>query len=136
MRARPNDFGNATIVAFHLRSWESPLVSLSEVLADWFEAQGNPRRLQNFDNNRCAKPYKFVKLETDWQKLEPCIDYGMQRGVLPEFTKAVTLSIDTQLDHFYYSFAAHGVEPFRINKIEHGVVRTFEDVLVLLQNVF
>ncbi len=136
LRARPNDFGNATIVAFHLRSWESPLVSLSEVLADWFEAQGNPRRLQNFDNNRCAKPYKFVKLETDWQKLEPCIDYGMQRGVLPEFTKAVTLSIDTQLDHFYYSFAAHGVEPFRINKIEHGVVRTFEDVLVLLQKRF
>lgn len=136
LKAKPNDFGNATVVAFHLRSWESPLVSLSEVLADWFEAQGNPRRLQNFDNNRCAKPYKFVKLEAEWQKLQECIDYDMPRGFLPEFTKAVTLSVDTQLDHFYYSFAAHGVEPFRVSKIEHGIVRSFEDILLLLQKRF
>lgn len=136
LKAKPNDFGNATVVAFHLRSWESPLVSLSEVLADWFEAQGNPRRLQNFDNNRCAKPYKFVRLEAEWQKLLPCIDTDLPRGILPDFTKAVTLSIDTQLDHFYYSFAAHGADPFRVSKIEHGIVRSFDDILLLLQKRF
>lgn len=136
LKVKQNDFGNASIVAFHLRSWESPLVSLSDVLADWFEAQGNSRKLQNFDNNRCAKPYKFIKLETEWQKLQPCIDDSLPHGILPNFTQAVTLSIDTQLDHFYYSFAAHGVDPFRINKIEHGIIRNFEEILLLLQKRF
>ena len=53
---------DATVLAFHIRQWESPLVSLSDILARWWESQGNPRALQLWDNNVCAQPYRFIQL--------------------------------------------------------------------------
>jgi len=126
--ARPEDRADASVVAFHFRSWESPLVSLSDVLADWFEAQGNPRLLQLFDNNRCAKPYKFVQLQTDWESLrKSCLDY-MPQGVVPDWACAITCAVDMQMDHFFWSMAAHGLSPARIHIIDYGRVATWNEL--------
>lgn len=121
-RRKANDFGDASIVAYHFRSWESPLVSLSSVLAEWFEAQGKPRLLQQFDNNRCAKPYRFVQLETDWEALREYRLDDFDQGVVPEWAVALTVAVDMQQDHFYYSMAAHGILPERIHILDYGKV--------------
>lgn len=124
----PDDYHGATIVAYHFRSWESPLVSMSDVLADWFEAQGNPRLLQLFDNNRCAKPYRFVQVEMDHQRLARRINAELPQGIVPDWALAVTCAIDVQLDHFYWSVAAHGLSPTRLHILDYGRVERWEEV--------
>lgn len=117
----------AAVVAVHMRQWESPLVSLSDVLAQWFEAQGNPRKLQRFDNNVCAKPYKFVQLKQSETELERCISEHLPVSVVPDWAKCLTLAADMQKDYFKYSICAHGL-PRSEHVIDYGVVRTFEEL--------
>lgn len=125
------DMEDATILAFHLRQWESPLVSLSEVLAKWFEARKDPRRMQLYDNNVCAKPYKFVQLETDDEALARRIDPDLPPGMVPDWAVALTFSADMQMDHFFYSVAAHGLGPSgpeRLHILDYGRVASFADL--------
>lgn len=118
----------ATVVAFHFRSWESTLVSLSDVLAKWFEAQGNPRLMQAWDNNECAKPYTFVSVASDEQKLAECIDQALPQGIAPEWSVALTFSADMQKDYFLWSVCAHGIAPERMHIIDYGRVQTWEEL--------
>lgn len=118
---------DATVLAFHLRQWESPQVSLSEVLATWWESQGNPHAMQGWDNNVCAKPYTFVRVETDAESLRKrIVDVG--EGMAPGWTRALTLSCDMQMDSFYYSVAAHGLAPERLHIVTYGQVASFSDL--------
>ncbi|SHJ74961.1 terminase gpA endonuclease subunit [Halodesulfovibrio aestuarii] len=121
----------AVVVAVHMRAWESPLVSLSDVLCQWFEAQGNPRKLQRFDNNVCAKPYKFVQLKQSESELARCISEHLPVGVVPDWAKCLTFAADMQKDHFKYSVCAHGL-PRAEHIVDYGVVRTFEELQDLI----
>lgn len=125
----------ATVLAYHIRQWESPLVSLSDILARWWEVQGNPRALQLWDNNVCAQPYKFVQLETDYDALKKRILPDLPANVLPDWPGvALTLSIDMQMDYFVYSIAAHWVEPKRLHIVDYGMVRSFAELEQLAFN--
>ena len=125
---KDNDYGNANIIAYHFRSWESPLVSLSDVLADWFEAQGSPRLLQLFDNNRCAKPYRFVEIEADWKELRRFKSEYLGQGEVPDWAVALTVAADMQMDYFEWSVAAHGLSPHRLHILDYGTVRSWQDL--------
>lgn len=118
----------ATVVAFHFRAWESTFVKLSTVLSKWFAAQGSPRDKQAFDNNECAKPYKFVEVETSERKLAECINPLLPQGVAPEWTLALTLSVDMQKDYFLWSVAAHGTGPERMHIVDYGRCQTWEEL--------
>lgn len=122
------DLDAATIVAFHFRSWESTLVKLSDVLAKWFEAQGNPRLLQAWDNNECAKPYKFVSIESDEERLATCIDDTHDQGVVPHWALCLTFSADMQKDYFAWSVCAHGLAPERMHIVDYGRVQTWDEL--------
>lgn len=119
---------DATVLAFHLRQWESPQMGLSEILAKWWESQGNPRAMQQWDNNVCAKPYKFTQLETDADTLAASIDHAAAHAIPPAWTVALTFSADMQMDHFYWSVAAHGLSPERLHVVDYGRVERFEDL--------
>lgn len=131
---KPDDYGEASIIAFHSRAWESTMTSLSDVLADWFEAQGNPRRLQLFDNNRCAKPYRFVQVEQDWEELRALVADGQEgrvfldQGVVPDWALTLTIAADMQMDHFFWSVAAHGLWPERLHIVDYGRVADWPDL--------
>lgn len=132
MASLTGDMEEATILAYHIRQWESPLVSLSDVLAKWFEAQNNPRALQLWDNNICAKPYKFVQLETDHSLLARHIRQDLAPGVAPGWTVALTFAADMQMDHFFWSVAAHGLSPSRLHIVDYGRVDRFDELEQLL----
>ena len=120
---------DATVLAFHIRQWESPLVSLSDILARWWESQGNPRALQLWDNNVCAQPYRFIQLETDHDALKKRVVPDLPANALPDWPGvALTLSIDMQMDYFVYSVAAHWVEPRRLHVVDYGMVKSFTDL--------
>ncbi|MFI3270587.1 MAG: terminase gpA endonuclease subunit [Pseudomonadota bacterium] len=122
----------ATIVAFHFRSWESTLVSLSDVLAKWFEAQGNPRLMQAWDNNECAKPYTFVSIEADEQKLQRFINDELPQGIVPDWAIALTFSADMQKDYFLWSVCAHGLGPERMHIVDYGRVQTWDELSTVI----
>lgn len=122
------DMVDATVLAFHLRQWESPQIGLSDILARWWESQGNPRAMQLWDNNVCAKPYNFVHLATDEEQIAHFIDDSIPQGVAPTWTLALTFSADMQKDYFVWSVAAHGLSPERLHIVDYGTVERFEDL--------
>ena len=121
----------AKTVAFHLRAWESTLVSLSKVLAERIQAQKDPRRMQTYVNNVQAQPYKFVTMESDAERLARHIDPNLPQGLIPDWAIALTLAVDMQRNHFWFSVAAHGLEPERIHILDYGRVQSFEEVEAL-----
>lgn len=122
------DLDTANVVAFHFRSWESTLVKLSNVLAKWWEAQGNPRALQIWDNNECAKPYRYVSVETNEEQLAKRIDPYLAQGMVPDWAQALTFSADMQKDHFYWSVCAHAMGPDRAHIVDYGRVQSWEEL--------
>ena len=127
-----SDLDAVTGVALQTRSWESPLVSLSTVLAKWFTAQGNPKLMMLWDNNECVKPYRFVELETSEQKLKDSINPMLPQGVIPEWALAITFSSDMQKDYFKWSVAAHGIGPDRLHILDYGRTQTWDELKELV----
>ncbi|EGJ50238.1 terminase gpA endonuclease subunit [Desulfocurvibacter africanus] len=121
---RPVD--RPTCVGFRLRSWELPFVSLSKVMADWFGAQGDPRKMQLWDNNHAAKPYKAVVQETNEDRIKRLVSPDVEQLTAPAWTVALTLSTDMQMRDLRYSVAAHGVNPDRLAIIDYGTAPDFE----------
>lgn len=130
--AKHGDIEHGIIFAFHMRSWEVVGRSMSEVLATWFEAQGDPRRLQKFDNNECAKPYKFVEMDTNEEAIAVYISPRIPHRQPPEWTIALTCAVDMQKDHFRFSICAHGLAPRREVIIDYGEVGQFADLTRLI----
>lgn len=95
------------IVGFRLRSWESPFVSLSEVMRDWFAAQDDPNKLRNFDNNHRSVPHRTIVTTTTEEQLLRLVRPDRPRGAVPEQAKALTLAVDMQKRDFWYSVWAH-----------------------------
>lgn len=93
-------------VAFTIRSWETTACSLSVVLADFFEARGDPVKLQNFDNNHACIPYRTVVKEATESDLRRLILPGHQRQVCPAEAVALTAGIDMQKRGFWFTVMA------------------------------
>lgn len=110
---------------------QSTLVSLSKVLAERIQAQKDPRRMQTYVNNVQAQPYKFVTMESDAERLARHIDPNLPQGLIPDWAIALTLAVDMQRNHFWFSVAAHGLEPERIHILDYGRVQSFEEVEAL-----
>ncbi len=121
----------------HLPSWNSPWVSLSTVMSEWFEAQGNPEKMKAWWNGFAAQPMNTVVTETDEDQLRKFMVPEMPPLVVPDRACAVTISVDMQKDHFYYSTAAHGFNPgteFEREDwiIDQGKVSDFKDLQELI----
>ena len=114
------------VVGFRLRAMEFPRVSLSTILAEWFEAQGDPDKLRNFDNNRLSKEHKAIVQETTEEQLLKLVDTSVQPLVVPARALAVTLAVDTQKQGFYYSIWAHGLDPVEDWVIDYGTLPGME----------
>lgn len=120
------------VVGFRLRSWELPLVSLSKVMADWFAAQGDPRKMQLWDNAHASKPYKHVTIEASEERIAALINDEREQLTAPAWTVALTLSADMQKDYFRYSVMAHGLDPDRECIIDYGSAPDFESLRKLV----
>lgn len=91
------------IVGVHLPSWLSPQISLSAVLADWFEAHqsGTVEARIRFDNNHKAMPGNVIALETDEDRVRAMITDRPPNEV-PAEAWALTCGIDVQMVGFYF----------------------------------
>ena len=96
-------------IGFHLRSWISPFVSLSEPAAAFLWGLRDKTKLKDFQNAHAAEPWKvYAKARQEDRILALCDD--RPRGVVPGggMVAALTAGVDTQDNGFYYEIRAWG----------------------------
>ncbi|MBI9112269.1 terminase gpA endonuclease subunit [Maridesulfovibrio ferrireducens] len=124
---------NPTIVGFHLPSWMCKSMSLSKVMADYFKKRREGQEgMLWFDNSHRAIPYESTVILADEDMLKKFIRLDLQSQTVPKEAAAITLAIDTQKDHFWYSACAHAVEPRQEWIFDYGKIGSFEEVEQLL----
>lgn len=83
--------------------------SISVSASECVTGEKDPRRMQTYVNNVQAQPYKFVTMESDAERLARHIDPNLPQGLIPDWAIALTLAVDMQRNHFWFSVAAHGL---------------------------
>lgn len=99
-------------IGFHLPSWLSHFVGLSEVMAAWFRGQINTNDLKDFQNSHAAEPWKFYAHERAEDKILALRD-DRPRGIVPGggWVSCLTAGVDTQDNGFWYEIRAWGWGP-------------------------
>ena len=124
-------------VGFHLPGWNSTFVSLSDVAADFLEADksaqvGDKGPLMHFYNSRRAEPYTDVQVERKEDSILALRD-DRPRGLVPADVSCLTAAVDTQKNGFFYEIRAWGwgsdLESWQVRE---GYVGTFEALYKIL----
>lgn len=124
-------------VYVHFPSWLSPFVSLSSVVADWLEAQGDEEKLRKWYNRHGAISYKYNQNigTTSEETILKFRDEDLPRNVVPADTARLCILADTQQSSFYYEIWSYGYAPqIKMHMVAHGIVEQFEDLEGLLQS--
>ena len=119
-------------VGFHLPSWYSPFVSLSDVAAAFLKGLQDPAKMMAFDTQHKAVPYKPVMATTDEGNLLKH-KTEIPPGVVPKDAVALTCGIDMQLLNFYYVVRAWDKD-LTSWLIQYGTLSTWDDVENLVFN--
>jgi len=105
---------NPSRVAFHLPSWISPFVSLSETAAAFLDCFGENKAIdrnkhKDFCNNHKAEPYFSYQSERQEDHILALRD-DRPRGVVPggDLVVGMTAAVDTQDNGFWYEIRAYG----------------------------
>ncbi len=96
-------------VGFHIPSWLSFFVSLSEVAASFLKSKGDRIALRDFWNNYMAEPWVDYQIERSEDRILALRDDRPQ-GVVPGHGRVagITAGVDTQDDGFWYEIRAWG----------------------------
>lgn len=97
------------VVGFHLQSWVSPFVSMSEVAAAFLWGLKDKTKLKDFQNGHAAEPWKVYEKVREENRILALSD-DRPRGAVPMGGKvaALTAGVDTQDNGFYYEIRAWG----------------------------
>jgi len=96
-------------IGFHLPSWNSPFVGLSEVMAAWFKGQTDKTALKDFFNRYAAEPWVIREKE---RKEDAILALREPRpmGRVPGdgLVSCLTFGADTQDNGFWFKIVANG----------------------------
>lgn len=118
--------GRPAKVAFHLNSIYSPWLTFGDVAAKFIVSKDEPALLMNFINSWLAEPWedKSSRLKSD-VVMAKALPYD--KGRMPAAAQLLTVGVDVQLDHFYYSVRAWG--PHMTSwLVDWGKVYTWPDI--------
>lgn len=124
----------ATKIGFHLPSWLSSFVMISDVVAERLEADelaklGDDAKLHHWTNNRAAMPYKRAVTGQIEEAHVLKFRSDLPRNLVPPDTARLALHVDTQQASFYYKVFAYGYAPeVKPHMIRHGIVPNFSDL--------
>ena len=133
-RGEKKSKGRARKVAFHLNSIYSPWLTFGDVAAKFLSSRNDPPLLMNFINSWLAEPWvdKSSRMQSD-VVMEKQLPY--ERGTMPPQAQLLTMGIDVQLDHFWYSVRAWG--PHLTSwLVDYGRLETWADIEVVLERNF
>ena len=134
-RWRPREEAdNPITVAFHLPSWYSPVVSLSDVVADYVAGLSSPRKMRHFVNSHKAESYKETVVQTQSSRLEANV-IDLPRLICPPGTVAVTAFIDPGKDRYWYTCLAW-LRDMTAHVIDYGELKRWSEVTALVHETF
>lgn len=97
---------------YKINSFYSPLgwVEWESIVRDWLKAKkaeegGDNTVMQRFWNTRLAKPWAEAFQSTSADDII-LLKNSLDPGIVPTDTAALVMSVDVQLDHFWYTVAA------------------------------
>lgn len=121
------------IAGFWINEIYSPWVSMAEMVARWYAAQGNVESLKVFVNTSLARPWEqvIVKKEESELKKSMC---QLPAQVVPADAVALTCGIDMQLAGFWFVVRAWAVGNLGLTgwNIHYGYLPTWESLEGLL----
>jgi phage terminase large subunit GpA-like protein len=128
-------------VGFHLPSFYSPFVSLSQVAADFLKAEAVRdtdkaeylSRRMVFVTQHEARAWKEKQRTADLEEMRSYISAEIPGGTAPAGTVALTMGVDMQRDYFLYSVRACGrfdpeTEAWSTATIDYGRIETWDDL--------
>jgi phage terminase large subunit GpA-like protein len=117
-------------VAFHLPSWYSRFVSMSDCAADFIRGQEDPEKLKIFVTQRKAEPWKQIVMKTEQGEiLHARVDLPAQ--TVPAGAVALSCGIDVQKLGFWFVVRAWAVD-FTSWLLHYGFLPAWSDVENLL----
>lgn len=130
--ARPVEMGRERplAVGFHLPSWYSPFVSLSEVAAAFLRGLQDPSKMMVFVTQHKAEPWKEV-IESKAESEILAHRCDIPPGVAPEEALALTAGIDVQKTGFWFVVRAWGAD-LTSWLVQYGFLSSWADVETLL----
>lgn len=137
----PGERPRSTSVAFHIWSAYSPWVRFREIVAEALKARGSgdPKKWQNFVNSWLGEVYQELATELapelfEARRLPPAL-----QGRAPRWTRAVTVGVDVQADHFWHVARAAGTTPGGVGRrrlLSWGRLETWDEVRALLNRTW
>ena len=131
-------------IGFHLPSFYSPFVSLSQVAADFLRAES----VRDTDKGEYLSRRMFFVTQHEaraWKEKQRNLDLEEMRsflteqpgGIAPAGTVALTLAVDMQKDHLLYSVRACGrfedeSERWQTLTIDYGRIEAWNDLQTLI----
>lgn len=98
-------------IGFHIPSWVSPFVSLSEPAAAFLKYKKSNKKddLKDFNNGYCAEPWVIYEVERDEDVILALRD-DRPRGMVPggDVVAGLTVAADTHDNGFHYEVRAWG----------------------------
>ncbi|MCK5541698.1 MAG: phage terminase large subunit family protein [Desulfobacterales bacterium] len=125
-RLRPANIG------FHIPSWISYFVSLSEVVVAFLKGNEDPEKLQKFKNSYEGLPWKNIIIKHDEEEI---LDHKnhLPAGVVPQDAVALTCGIDVQ-KHGFWFVVRSWTRDMSNHLVQYGFLSTWKDVENLVFN--
>ncbi len=126
-------------IGFHIPSWLSRFVSLSEVASNFLKSLTDKTKLRDFKNNDEAIPW-VEYVETGSESTIMALKDDRPSGIVPGggVIAAITAGVDTQDNGFYYEIRAWGYGMIKESwQVRFGFVESFEALTkILWQDVY
>jgi phage terminase large subunit GpA-like protein len=116
---------------FQLSSMASNLYPWKDMIAGWYESQGDPLMIRNFINSELGLPYEEKGARSTVDIVLERRNDLLDRGVVPKWCKVLTAGFDVQGDCVHYSVWAWG-ERRRAHLVDDGTLPSLfgaEDVI-------
>lgn len=116
-------------VGFHLPSWYSTFISLSDVAEAFLKGKEDPNKMQAFVTQHRAEPWKeTIELKDETAVLKHRVQTPV--GVVPSWAVALTAGIDMQKHGFWFVVRAWDKD-LRSHLVQYGTLSAWEDVVTL-----
>jgi phage terminase large subunit GpA-like protein len=119
-----SDYGSQISVFYALfHGW-------GDIVADFLKKKGRPRDLQQWINEDKGETWEAKRSKTTPERVGERLKTQLQRGIVPEWGRLLTVTIDQQAAEGGYRLwvvLAHG-DDFRAHVVDYGVSLTLEEV--------
>ena len=127
---RPNKIKR---IAWRVPSWCSQFVTLKELVGQWFDAQGDIEKIQNFKNNEQALPFE-VSGDNDSEEPIKARQAEYLQGEFPlNEPCAMFVTVDVQSDRFPYVARLHTAKESWLYK--YGEAMSPDEILTLFYDI-